>query len=299
MTPQQPATTAPQQQWTVLSLIEWSARHLREKGFDEARLHVDLLLAHVLGLPRIGLYTSFDRPLDAAELARFKELFKRRLAHEPLQYILGFTEFMGLRFSVNPHVLIPRPETEVLVEAAIAWARTCGTERLRLLDAGTGSGNIAVSMARFVTQAEVTGIDVSAEALRTAAANAAANETAGIRFLEADMLGDPLPGERFDGILSNPPYIPLEEWRQLQPEVRDFEPRTATTDGGDGLRFIRRLAQLAAARLTAAGALFMEIGYGQAEAAVDCAREAGLRDIAVLPDYRGIPRVLSARQEGG
>ena len=295
---QPPATAAPRQQWTVLSLVEWSARHLQEKGFDEARLHVDLLLAHVLGLQRIGLYTNFDRPLDASELARFKELFKRRLAHEPLQYILGSTEFMGLRFAVNAHVLIPRPETEVLVEAAVAWARTRGTEHLRLLDAGTGSGNIAVSMARFVPHAEMTGIDVSAEALRVAGANAAANEVAGIRLLEADMLGDFLPGERFDGILSNPPYVPMEEWRQLQPEVRDFEPRIATTDGGDGLRFIRRLTELAAARLTPGGALFMEMGYGQAEAASDCAREAGLREIALLPDYAGIPRVLSARREG-
>lgn len=289
------ATTAPRQQWTVLSLIEWSAHHLREKGFDEARLHVDLLLARVLGLPRIGLYTNFDRPLDAAELARFKELFKRRLAHEPLQYILGSTEFMGLPFAVNPSVLIPRPETEVLVEAAVAWARVRQAEGLRVLDIGTGSGNIAVSVARFLPGAVVTAIDTSPEALRTAAANAAANGVTAVRLLEADILADPLPGEQFDAVLSNPPYVPLEEWEQLEPEVRDFEPRNATTDGEDGLRFIRRIAAFAASRLTPGGALFMEIGFGQAEAALDCARSAGLSEVTVLPDYGGIPRVLSAR----
>lgn len=290
---QPPATDAPRQQWTVLSLVEWSARHLQEKGFDEARLHVDLLLAHVLGLSRVGLYTSFDRPLDPSELARFKELFKRRLAHEPLQYILGWTEFLGLRFAVDRRALIPRPETEHLVEAAVAWARSRPDPALSFLDVGTGAGTIAVAVARLLPGARITALDADSGALSLAAANAESNATPGIRFVEGDILGEVLAGERFDAVLSNPPYVPLAEWEGLQPEVRDFEPRMATTDGGDGLRFLRRIASFAAQRLVPGGMLFMEIGHGQAEEAAGLAREAGLLEVQVIPDYQGIPRVLT------
>jgi release factor glutamine methyltransferase len=290
---QPPATAAPRQQWTVLSLVEWSARHLQEKGFDEARLHVDLLLAHVLGLSRVGLYTSFDRPLDPSELARFKELFKRRLAREPLQYILGWTEFMGMRFAVDRRALIPRPETEHLVEAAVGWARSRPDPSLRMLDIGTGAGNIAIAVARLLPGARITALDADSGALALAAANAESNAAPGIRFVEGDIFGEVLAGEQFDAVLSNPPYVPLAEWEGLQPEVRDFEPRMATTDGADGLRFLRRIASFAAQRLVPGGMLFMEIGHGQAGEAAALTREAGLLGVQIAPDYQGIPRVLS------
>lgn len=284
------------QPWTVLSLIEWSTNYLLERNFDEARLHVELLLAHTMQCSRLHLYTNFDRPLTANELALFKELFKRRLTHEPLQYILGETEFMGLPFAVNKHVLIPRPETELLVEKAAEIINSSRKEKVEVLDLGTGSGNIAVALAAFAKSAYVTSIDISNDALAVAKANAERNHASNITFLQADMLTDFLPGKTFDAIVSNPPYIAAEEFSQLQPEVRDFEPRIATTDDHDGLTFIRRISQLASQKLHPGGFLLMEIAYNQSEEARRIAGVAGLKNVEVFADYGGNPRILSARK---
>ena len=284
------------QPWTVLSLIEWSTNHLLERNFDEARLHAELLLAHTMHYSRLHLYTNFDRPLTANELAVFKELFKRRLTHEPLQYILGETEFMGLPFAVNKHVLIPRPETELLVEKAIELIHSIDKEKVDLLDLGTGSGNIAVSIARVATKAAVTSIDISNDALAVAKVNAERNQVSDITFLQVDMLTDFLPGTTFDGIVSNPPYIAVDEFNQLQPEVRDCEPRIATTDEHDGFTFVRRIAHLASQTLNAGGFLLMEIAYNQSDEAKQIAVAAGLRNVEVFADYGGNPRILSARK---
>ncbi len=291
------AATSPQtvQQWTVLSLINWSTQHLSGLGFDEARLHVELLLAEVLGYSRLQLYTNFDRPLTPAELASFKTLYRRRLEHEPLQYILGYTDFMGLRLAVNPAVLIPRPETEILVEKALEWVSSSGKARVEVLDVGTGSGNIAIALAKRCPAAVVTSIDVSREALDLAQKNAAAHETQDITFVQANVLDEFLPGKHFDLLVSNPPYIALAEFAGLQTEVRDFEPRLATTDEADGYRFIRRLAEVAALRIVSGGGLFVEIAYNQGEHSVEILSSAGLLDVCVHHDYSGHPRILSAR----
>jgi release factor glutamine methyltransferase len=280
------------QRWNVLSLLEWGADYLRVRGFDEARLTVDLLLAHVLRLERMNLYLQFDRPLTPSELQEFKSLFKRRLDHEPLQYIVGETSFMGLPLFVDRTVLIPRPETEILVERALETLRLLAVPAPVLLDVGTGSGNIAVALGSSMPQATVVSIDASEEALQTAARNIARHALTNVTLQKADVFSDMIAGRRFHLVVSNPPYVSAEDFDGLQAEVRDFEPRIATTDGGDGYRFLMRLCSLAPHLLESGGALLMEIGYSQRERVEGMMGEAQLLGIQAFNDYAGIPRVV-------
>ncbi len=287
---------APRRDWTVLPLLEWAERYLRERSYGESRLNAELLLAHALRLPRLGLYLQFDRPLAAPELALFKKLLLRRLTHEPVQYILGETEFMGLLFEVTPAVLIPRPETENLVEEALRWLRSSGRAGGSVLEIGTGSGNIAVALGKFLPGAHVTSLEKSSDALDVARRNCARHGPGNVEFLNVDVFSAGFEGEiggrTFDAVVSNPPYVPGAEFDLLEPEVRDFEPRLATTDGADGFRFIRRIAGLAPGLLRPGGGMFLEIGYGQADAAEIIARESGLTGVGVRRDFAGIGRIL-------
>jgi release factor glutamine methyltransferase len=294
---------APQRNWTVLPLLEWTERYLRERSFEESRLNAELLLAHALRLPRLGLYLQFDRPLAAPELALFRKLLLRRMTHEPVQYILGETEFMGLPFEVTPAVLIPRPETEELVEEAIGWLRNSGSAEGTIFEIGTGSGNIAVALGKFLPGARVISLEKSGEALAVARRNCVRHGLQNVEFLQADVFSSELDGEFdgrvFDAVVSNPPYVPAAEFSLLQPEVRDFEPRLATTDGADGFLFIRRIAGLACRLLRPGGGMFLEIGYGQADVAERIARESGLRGVGVRKDFAGIARILRGFAPGG
>jgi len=291
----QPGTDSAQQ-WTVLSLLQWGSDYLKAKGFDESRLTVDLILAHVLSLPRLGLYLQFDRPLTADELLRFKALFKRRLAHEPLQYIIGETDFMGLRVRVTPDVLVPRPETELLAERAIEDLKRRGPGSQSVLEIGTGSGNLAIAIARFVPTARVLSIDVSAPALAVAGENLRSHGITNVDLQEADVFSDGLGGRTFDMIVSNPPYVSLAEYAELEPEVRDFEPRLATTDEADGLRVIRRIVELSDTALDPGGSLLLEVAYDQSRAVAQLLEQHGLREIQWHDDHAGIPRVVSAQR---
>jgi release factor glutamine methyltransferase len=256
------------------------------------------LLAHVLGLTRLRLYLEFDRPLGAEELARFRALFKRRLSHEPLQYILGETEFMGLPIEVDRHVLIPRPETEVLVEHAVSiLTRGGGKVAGTVLDIGTGSGNIAVAVAHLVPSVRILALDVSAEALAVAERNIRKNNIANVALHQMDVLQDPLPAGEYVMILSNPPYVPAEDFWELEEEVRIFEPRVATTDEGDGLKFFHRIFELASCSLRVDGWVLLEIGFGQSGPVREIAGQSGYRDVQIIPDLAGIPRVFCARQQ--
>jgi release factor glutamine methyltransferase len=294
---------APERNWTVLPLLEWTERYLRERSFDESRLNAELLLAHALRLPRLGLYLQFDKPLAAPELAFFKELLLRRMTHEPVQYILGETEFMGLPFEVTPAVLIPRPETEELVEEAVRWLKSSGRAEGSILEIGTGSGNIAVALGKFLPGARVTSMEKSGDALDVARRNCVRHGMGNVEFLQVDVFSAELDGEFngrvFDAVVSNPPYVPRAEFDLLDPEVRDFEPRLATTDGADGFRFIRRIAGLTSGLLRPGGGMFLEIGYGQADAAETIAREAGLIGVGVQKDFAGIDRILRGFAPGG
>lgn len=279
---------------SVLSLLNSAAAHLGSLGFQEARLHVEWMLARVLGLKRLDLYLQFDRPLIQDEVSRFKALYRRRLDHEPLQYILGDTEFLGFRFLVDRRVLIPRPETELLAERAVELLRERDGERPRVLDIGTGCGCIALSVAALVPGAEVTAIDLSPGALEVAAANAERLLPGRVEFLEADIRREILADRSFDLILANPPYIPFADYEALQPEVLGYEPREALTDGGDGTLFLARILEFASTRLNDGGTVMMEMGAGQDVWCAQKAREFGLSSVVVHPDHAGIPRVLEA-----
>ena len=290
-------TTAPTTRpWTLLSLLEWGASYLATRNFEDARLNVELLLAHVLQLSRIGLYTQFDRPLTPRELASFKTLFQRRIRNEPLQYIMGETEFMGIPLWVDPSVLIPRPETEELVQRVIDEAKGIPKPHVAILDIGTGSGNIPIAIARNVPQAKITSMDVSTAALATASRNIQRHRLTTIALIHADVFEQHAISGIFDIIVTNPTYISVEEHSSLQPEVRNYEPHIATTDNGDGFRFIRRIGSLAMELLIPGGIVFMEIAYNQSVEARRILETAGLTSVEVFDDLSGIPRIVKARR---
>ena len=288
-----------QRVWTILSLVQWAEEYMRDRGFQESRLNAELLLAHVLDLPRLGLYLQFDRHLTPGELAEFRKLFLRRMAHEPVQYILGETNFMGFRLELTPAVLIPRPETEELVEEAAAWAKNAGIAGGSILEIGTGSGNIAVALAKFLPAWRVTTLESSGEALDVARRNCQRHGVDTVEFLLGDVFTYECDGRPFDAVVSNPPYVSAEDFEALEPEVKNFEPSRATTDGGDGLAFIRRIASLSRGILRPGGGMFLEIGHGQAEAAAFIARESGLTGVEVRNDFAGIGRILLGFSPGG
>ncbi len=279
-----------QETWTTLKVLEWTKGYLAEKGIGNARLEAEWLLCEILGLDRVGLYVNFDKPLSAAELAHFRGMVARRARREPLQYILGTQEFMGLDFEVAPGVLIPRHDTETLVEEAI---RRGGNAR-KVLDIGVGSGCIAVALARLLPDVEVFGVERSPEALAVAQRNA---EKHGVAVtLREGSLFEPFPGERFDLIVSNPPYIPTGDLAGLQPEVRDFEPTGALDGGPDGLDFYRLIIPAAPDYLNPGGWLLFEVGIGQAEQILGLFEEAGrFGEFFTAKDPGGIERVVGGR----
>jgi len=260
-----------------------------------------LLLALKINAPKSDLDSNLawlmahdDEPLATRAAATFCDLVERRVAGEPMQYIAGEAEFYGLPFHVNRDVLIPRPETEHLVEKAIALAGEFA--RPRMVDVGTGSGAIAVALAHALPSAKITATDISPAALAVAEANAARNGAAGrVRFLQGDLLG-PVAGERFDIVVSNPPYVPECDRETLDVEVRDYEPAQALFAGEDGLAMYRQLIPAAFVALVPGGFLALEIGYGQQEAVEALLADAGFSGIEFTEDLQQIARVVVARR---
>ncbi len=254
----------------------------------------ELLLLHTLSLPRSILYAYPGRLLNTLEQTRFSEAIARRLTREPIQHITGVQEFFGLPFAVSPAVLIPRPETELLVESALA--RLPQTLPLRIADVGTGSGAIAIAIAFHLPHAEVTAIDISAAALALARRNAETNRVAArVHFLEGDLFHALPPGTKpFDAVLSNPPYIPDSDRASLHPQVRDFEPANALFAGPDGLSLYERLIPQALQHLAPGGLLALELGAGQRDALANLLH--GWNAVQFLNDLQGIPRVVLARR---
>ena len=297
-------------QWTISSLLGVTAGFLERKGSSSPRLDAELLLAHTLGLERIQLYAQHDRPVTAPELDAYRELVARRAAHEPVAYLLGRASFRYLELEVDPHVLIPRPETEELVEAVLDWLkenpllepfRTAvphdGDEEAAVVDVGTGSGAIALSLAREAGVV-VLGIDSSAEALALAARNRdALGLEARVSLASADLLVGREDG-RFRVVVSNPPYVSHAELAGLAPDVREFEPLAALDGGVDGLAVYRRLVSQAGRALGPGGALFLELGEGQAEVVDGLACEAGFCLTRRLRDLSGKERILLAVRPG-
>ncbi len=285
--------------WKLLDLLRQATEFLASKGLESSRLEAEWMLASALGVRRIDLYLQFEKVLQSTEVESFRSLVRQRLSGRPLQYITGDAGFRLLDLQVDERVLVPRPETEILVEEALAFL---GDEPAgAVLDVGCGSGAIAISIARECQAARVLATDLSAPALAVARSNAERHGVQDrIRFLCGDLLA-PLGVEaRFAAIVSNPPYIASADIAALQPQVRDHEPHLALDGGVDGLDVIRRLVPLAAAHLLAAGRVFIEVGAGQSAAVEVLLRDAGFDSstVSTREDLAGILRIVTGAIPG-
>lgn len=278
------------EKWTIGSILQWTGQYFADKGVESPRLDAEVLLSHVLDKDRLYLYVHFDQPLEEDELAAFRAAVLRRAKREPVAYIVGQKEFMGHLFAVEAAVLIPRPDTEILVEAVLERLQRCGGDT-RLLDIGTGSGAIIISLLKALPDARGVAIDLSPDALAVARRNA---EQLGVsdrlEFRQGDLL-EPAGSERFDVIVSNPPYIPNADIEGLEPEVKR-EPLLALAAGADGLDCYRRLLKDGRQHLNDGGYMALEVGIQQARPVCELARECGWGAAEVRADYSGIERVV-------
>lgn len=278
--------------WTILKVLTWTRDYLAEKGVENSRLESEWLLCEVLSLDRVGLYVNFDKPLTASELTACRAFVGRRARREPLQYILGSQDFFGLDFEVSPGVLIPRHDTESLVQEAV---NRCPS-RAAILDIGVGSGCIAVALAKTCPDAHVYGVDPSPKALELAQKNADRHGVT-VTFVQGSLF-EPFEGQKFDLIVSNPPYIPTAEIAGLQPEVRDYEPREALDGGTDGLDFYRRIIPVAPSCLEKGGWLLLEVGVGEAPEVLKIFEATGyFHELFSARDTGTIERVVGGRKK--
>lgn len=288
--------------WTVRRILEWTGQFFARKEIDSPRLSAELLLSHVLGVPRIKLFTDYERPLVERELTTYRDLVKRAGEHEPIAYLTGKAYFFNLELDVAPGVLIPRPETETLVENVLQTARhNVDLAEPRVLDLCTGSGCIAAAIAKSLKGSTVTAIDISSKAVQIAMRNIERLGLASrVSVLEGDLyapLADRVDARPFNLIVANPPYIPTAQVESLDRNVREYEPVAALDGGADGLSIHRRILEGAAYRLAPGGRLYLEIAFDQGEAARDLAAGfADLTEVKVLRDLGGRDRVLTARR---
>ena len=286
----------PEEPWTILKLLHWTTDYFQKNKVAEPRASAEVLLAHLLSRDRLYLYLNYDRPMEAEELATFRTFVRRRLAGEPNQYITGTQEFWSLPFRVNPDVLIPRPETEVLLETVLEFLGSPETE-IHLLDLGTGSGAIAVALAREFDQIKIVATDSSKAAVKLARENALLNQIdSKIHFVCADMFSAfSSVSWKFAVVATNPPYVSQAEFSELPREIRDYEPRYALDGGPDGLVAIKHIIKEAPAVLSQGGALIMEIGAHQSESVSGLVKASQhYENYRIIKDYSGLDRVLLA-----
>jgi release factor glutamine methyltransferase len=275
--------------WTTLAVLDWTTKRFSDAGITSARLEAQVLLAHVLGCTRVQLYTGFDKPLGETELSGYRELIRRRLGGEPVAYLVGEHEFWGLTLHVDPSVLVPRPDTETLVEVARS-TRTDRAAACRVLDLCTGSGAIAIALAKELPGARVVATDVSPAAVALARRNVARNGFADRVDVREGDLWDAVRGERFELIVSNPPYIASSVIPTLSAEVRR-EPALALDGGADGLAFYDRICSAARDHLEPGGALVVEHGFDQADSVRERFVAAGFERVELVQDLGKNPRV--------
>uniref|UniRef100_A0A7C5EQV6 Release factor glutamine methyltransferase n=1 Tax=Desulfobacca acetoxidans TaxID=60893 RepID=A0A7C5EQV6_9BACT len=293
--------------WTILRVLRWTTKYFQEKAVSEPRASAEILLAHVLGLSRLDLYLRHDQPLTPDELAHYKELIRRRRRGEPVAYITGHKEFWSLDFLVTPATLIPRPETEVLVEAVLEVFRErdlkppippYASPPSLALDLGAGSGAVVVALAKELPELTWVAVDLSEAALQIARLNARRHLVAErVHFFRGDLLTGLKAAPRFALIVANLPYVSQREWEALPPDIRDYEPPEALLGGPDGLALLRPAASQAHHYLCPGGWLALEVGAGQAGEVSAFLKDTGAYDsLHTLPDYQGIPRVVRARR---
>ncbi len=282
--------------WTIRALLNWTTEYFAAKGFETPRTDAQLLLGHVLGYTKTELAVNFDEQPSEASRARFKELIQRRVAGWPVAYLTGSRGFYLLDFEVNPSVLIPRPDTETLVAEALTILKS--RPAARVLDLGCGSGCIAISIAHQRNDARVVAVDISPDALSVAKRNAEKHRVADrVTFLHGDLFSPLAADDRFDLIVSNPPYVAHDEFATLQAEVRDYEPRIALDGGPDGLDFYRRIAARVTEFLKEGGRLLLEIGSSQEQSVrAILSGQPGLEVGPTVKDLGRLPRVVTARR---
>ena len=279
--------------WTIKRLLDWTTEYLKKNNIDEPHLEAEILLAHALNTERIRLYIDFEKVVDKNTLETFKGSIKRRAKGEPSAYITGNKQFMSLNFSITKDVLIPRPETEMLVENVIELSKKI-EGKATILDIGTGSGAIAVSIAKYIDNSEVVATDFSGKALEVAASNAKKHGVENkIKFVNADLF--PNEVQKFDIIVSNPPYIRTSDIKGLQKEIRDFEPLSALDGGTDGLTYYRKILEKSSEYLKENGAVILEISPELAKDIVSLAKsEFRSKEIKVIKDLNGLDRAVIA-----
>ncbi len=284
--------------WKIIELLQTVSHFLEEKGIENPRLNAELLLGKVLNLNRVNLYVQYERPLSRKELDEYRDLIRRRTQHEPLQYLLGQTECMGLPFKVRRGVLIPRPETEILIEETLKLKNALKTDKPLIVDVGSGSGCIAISLAKFWPESEIFATDVSPTALEVIRENAVLNGVSEkIHILNHDIFTNwdkNLP-QTFDILVSNPPYITQDELEQLPPEIRDFEPWLALTDKNEGLRFYTRFFEMIKEKTINVRFVLLELSATQAERILEQSKYYGLNHSEIIPDLNHIKRVLKIK----
>lgn len=285
-----------QEIWTIQRILSWSQEYFQKHLVPDPRLSAELLLAGILKLKRLELYLQFERILTPDELSRYRSYIQRRVKFEPVQYILGEQDFMGLTFSVSPAVLIPRPETELLVETVLAEIKQRNPDSLKIVDIGTGSGSIAISLAHWCPRAEIIAVDNSEKAIQIAKENAGKIGTPNVSFSLLDVESDSLESlGTADIIVSNPPYLSQSHYENLHPQVRNYEPVQALLGGQDGLDFFRKLLLRLPEILKQGGWIFMEIGFDQQNEIEKLLIRQKYKNISFIKDYQNINRIMKAQ----
>ncbi|MCE1188125.1 MAG: peptide chain release factor N(5)-glutamine methyltransferase [Ignavibacteria bacterium] len=284
---------------TVLELLQKTTDYFGQKRIESARYNAEMLLAKVLRCRRLDLYLMFDKPMDESNVNEYRELVKQRAAFVPLQYLLGQIEFYNVTLNIRSGALIPRPETEILVESVIEVCKDLSNPAI--LDIGTGSGNIAIATAFNLEHSHVLTIDINPKALALANENILLNKLEQrVKALQCDVFGPEIMNlGKFDVLVSNPPYVSLEDYQALQEEIVKYEPRNAVTDEGDGFRFYRRLIEVAPKLLKQGGWLMVELALGQAECMREMMTDAGFIEIGIVKDLQSIDRIVKGKWDAG
>ena len=275
--------------WRIIEIIKWGEEYFKLKGFENPKQEIEWLLCDLLQLKRIDLYLKFEDIINKSKLKKLKNWIKRRIEREPLQYITGKVEFYGLKFISTPQALIPRPETERLVDITLNSLKKIPEPKI--LEIGTGSGCVSIAVSNKKPRANILSLDISKNALELAEINAKSNNCKNINFLEMDFLNE-IPDGRFDILISNPPYIPQKEIENIMPEVKNYEPRIALTDFEEGLNFYFRIAKVGRT-LIPNGIIILEVGLGKHPQKVfSLFKEAGFDQLELIKDYNNNERIL-------